>query len=314
MRYTFIFLSSIPTLIHGSPFDFQGQHIYSGLASRNSDANYGSLSVPTTAEPLDKWATSIYAKTDKTKEVYVDFNTEQEYKPTSLFQRFGDSEFYMTLTGLYGCTSVVVTSYCGAYMSHFWSPVMNDKVYESDKNVFIAGAADALQGVRNKAAEAAANKNKAPAALIPNSDFISLKAHETCLSAPMGAKAFIFTPISSSDAPKAKDPKTVGALQAIVADLTGLTSKDVAIHTYQTPGETTAKAKNNGKGKVLLTYSPNTKATGQEHAYQVHVSKMDSPSTTMALGDTWTGDANKCTCASSPLKVKKHDKSCCVVS
>lgn len=126
-------------------------------------------------------------------------------------------------------------------------------------------------------------------------------------------KDFIFTP-SSSDGSKAQNPNTVGALQAIVADLTGLTSKDIAIHIYKTPGETTAKAKTNGKGKVLLTYSPDTKASGQEHAYQVHVTKTDNPGTTMALGDTWTGDAHKCTCVSSPLKVKKHDKSCCVVS
>lgn len=313
MRYTSVLLPSIFSLIHGSPVKSQGDRGYSELVSRNSNANYGSLSVPTAAEPLDEWATAIYATTNKNKEVHVDFDTEQDYKPTSLFQQFGDSEFYMTLTGLYGCTSVVVTSYCGAYMSHFWSPVMDDDFYKIDKNLFIAGAGDALQGVRNKAAEADANKNKKPVALIPNSDFISLSAHKTCLSANMGAKAFIFTPTSSSDA-KAENPNTVGALQKIVADLTGLASKDVAIHTYKTPGETTAKAKTNGKGKVLLTYSPDTKATGQEHAYQVHVSKMDSPSTTMALGDTWTGDANKCTCASSPLKVKKHDKSCCVVS
>lgn len=43
-------------------------------------------------------------------------------------------------------------------------------------------------------------------------------------------------------------PSGVGALQAIVADVTGVTSKDIAIHTYKTPGETTAKAKINGKG------------------------------------------------------------------
>lgn len=114
----------------------------SGLIRRNGD--YGSLSVPTTANPLDQWATQIY-KTEN-KEVHIDFTTIRQLKPTSLFQQFGDSDLYMTLTGLYGCTAVVVTSHCGAYMAHFWQDTMSDGEYERTKNTFIAAVADPLKG------------------------------------------------------------------------------------------------------------------------------------------------------------------------
>lgn len=126
----------------------------SGLIRRNGD--YGSLSVPTTANPLDEWATQIY-KTEN-KEVHVDFTTEKQLKPTSLFQQFGDTQLYMTLTGLYGCTGVVVTSYCGAYMAHFWQDAMSDVEFKRTKDTFAAAVADPLKGILNKAAEEDANK------------------------------------------------------------------------------------------------------------------------------------------------------------
>lgn len=282
----------------------------SGLVRRATD--YGSLSVPTTANPLDKWATSIYGQTAKNKEVPMDFITADEIKPTALFEKFADEQFYMTLTGLYGCTSVVVTSYCGAYIAHFWQAVMDDTAYKVDKNTFIAGAADALKNIKNKKAQALANQGKQwKTWMAPADDFVSLEAHKACLAKDMGAKAFVFTPATSADHAKAKNPDTADALKAIVADITGLATADIPTHLYVSPGETKARAKTNGEGKVLLTYDPNTKAANQEHAYQVHVKKADTPGTTMALGDTWHGDANQCTCPGKPLLVKEHSSTCC---
>lgn len=282
----------------------------SGLVRRNTD--YGSLSVPTAAEPLDRWATAIYTQGTENKEVHVDFETDLKPKPTALFEKFADKEFYMTLTGLYGCTSVVVTSYCGAYIAHFWEAVMNDAQYRVDGNSFIAGAADALKNIQNKKAEAAANKNaQFKQAMAPDANFVSLEAHKACLSKDMGAKAFVFTTAKGVNDVRPKNPETTEALKEIIAELTGLTTSEILTHLYVSPGMAKARAKTNGEGKVLLTYSPNTKATNQEHAYQVHVKKTDTPGTTMALGDTWHGDANQCACPGLPLLVKKHNKSCC---
>lgn len=288
----------------------------SGLIRRNGD--YGSLSVPTTANPLDQWATQIY-KTEN-KEVHIDFNTNSGFKPTSLFQKFGDSDLYMTLTGLYGCTGVVVTSYCGAYMAHFWQSAMNEVAYNGDtskkikanKDAFLAAVEDPLKGIQNKAAEKDANsKVQFPQKLAPDADFVSLKAHQECLHKNMGAKAFVYTPADNDDATVLESPSTVAALRAVIAEITGLSLDDVVTYTYKTPGETKAKAKTNGEGKVLLTYSPNTGAADSDHAYQVHVKKLESPDVTMAVGDTWTGDANQCKCGNQPLLVKKHDRGCC---
>lgn len=133
----------------------------------------------------------------------------------------------------------------------------------------------------------------------------------------MGVKAFVFTPISNKDATKLESPSTAAALRAVIADITGLPLNDVETYTYKTPGETKAKAKTNGEGKVLLTYSPNTGAATSDHAYQVHVKKLETPDVTMAVGDTWTGDANQCHCADQPLlvkgqeSVKGKDRKCC---
>lgn len=287
----------------------------SGLIRRDGD--YGSLSVPTTANPLDEWATQIY-KTEN-QEVHVDFTTEQQLKPTSLFQQFGDTQLYMTLTGLYGCTGVVVTSHCGAYMAHFWQDAMNDDEYNKrTKNTFIAAVADALKGIQNKVAQTEANKAFAEEdrqVLIPDADFVSLSAHRDCLHTNMGAKAFVFTPSGTKDGTKLKNPATVEALKAVIADITGLAVKDIETYTYKTPGETKAKAKTNGEGKVLLTYSPNTGAATSDHAYQVHVKKLETPDVTMAVGDTWTGDANQCHCEDQPLLVKGKDRKCskCII-
>lgn len=282
----------------------------SGLIRRNGD--YGSLSVPTTANPLDEWATQIY-KTEN-KEVHIDFNTNYQLKPTSLFQKFGDTQLYMTLTGLYGCTGVVVTSYCGAYMAHFWQDAMNDAAYKADENAFIAAVADPLKGILNKAAEKDANediKKKHRQKLVPDADFVSLSAHTDCLHNNMGAKAFVFTPSGNKDGTTQKNPDTAAALRAVIADITGLPLDDVQTYTYKTPGEAKAKAKTNGEGKIMLTYSPNTGAATFERAYQVHVKKIENPDITMAVGDTWTGDAYQCTCGAKPMLVKKHDRDCC---
>lgn len=278
-----------------------------GLIRRNGD--YGSLSVPTTANPLDEWATQIY-KTEN-KEVHIDFNTNNQLKPTSLFQQFGDTQLYMTLTGLYGCTAVVVTSHCGAYMAHFWQNAMDDTGYKVNRDAFIAAVTDPLKGILNEAAEQDANKDIKPKdrqALVPDADFVSLKAHQDCLHTNMGAKAFVFTPSGTKDGTKLKNPDTAAALRAVIADITGLPLNDVETYTYKTPGETRAKAKTNGEGKVLLTYSPNTKAATSDHAYQVHVKKVENPDVTMAVGDTWTGDANQCHCEDQPLTVKGKDR------
>lgn len=291
----------------------------SGLIRRNGD--YGSLSVPTTANPLDEWATQIY-KTEN-KEVHIDFDTDSDLKPTSLFQKFGDSDLYMTLTGLYGCTGVVVTSYCGAYMAHFWQSTMSEEVYNgnkakkisANKDVFLAAVADPLKGIRNKAAEEDANKKiQWPQALAPDADFVSLSAHKDCLHKNMGAKAFVFTPADNNDATVLESPSTVAALREVLAGITGLSLDDVVTYKYKTPGETKAKAKTNGEGKVLLTYSPNTGAATSDHAYQVHVKKLDNPDVTMAVGDTWTGDSSQCECGAKPMLVKKHDPGCCPCS
>lgn len=282
----------------------------SGLIRRNGD--YGSLSVPTTANPLDEWATQIY-KTEN-KEVHIDFTTTLQLKPTSLFQQFGDSNLYMTLTGLYGCTGVVVTSHCGAYMAHFWQDAMSEREYGRTKNTFIAAVADPLKGIQNNAAQKAANEaipKNGRQVLVPDADFVSLGAHRDCLHTNMGAKAFIYTPISNKDATKLESPSTVAALQAVIADITGLPVDEVEVVTYKTPGETKAKAKTNGEGKVLLTYSPNTGAATSDHAYQVHVKKLENPDVTMAVGDTWTGDVNQCHCEDQALLVKGKDRGCC---
>lgn len=290
----------------------------SSLVRRTDD--FGSLSIPTKGKPIEKWAAEIYESSNQNREVFIDFDTHMMIRATSRFEKFGDEQFYMTLTGLYGCTGVIVTSYCGAYMAHFWEKAMDEDTYKgnpaagkkANKNAFLASVADPLEGIRNKAAEQAANAAIVwEQAMLPDKDFVSLSAHKTCLSKAMGAKAFIFTPLSSADATKLKNPTTAAALKSVIADITDLAPADIATHSYKVVGEATARARDNAVGKVLLSYSPDTKASPRERAYQVHVKKADAPEVTMVLGDTWTGDASQCTCPDSPLKVREHDRSCC---
>lgn len=290
----------------------------SGLTRRNGE--YGTLSIPTTANPIDKWATDIYKAGDRNREVYIDFESSKPHmKPTSGFEDHGDSPFYMTLTGLYGCTGLVVTSNCGSYMAHFWQYSMDDDAYngrggytKDAKNTFIAAVSDPIRGILNKAADHDANKGmQFKQAMAPNPDFISLTSHADCLNTDMGVKAFIFTPQKGNNPAELLNPDTVDALKAVVSDITKLPVAQIPTHTYKVIGETQARGKTNGDGKIMLTYSPDTGATPYERAYQVHVKKTDKPDVTMAVGDTWTGDAKKCTCKGEPLKVKQHEVKCC---
>lgn len=90
----------------------------------------------------------------KPKSVAINFDKSDKNKnPTSLFQEFGNEEFYMTVSSLFGCTAVVAVSECGAYIVHFWETVMDDEDYARDTGMSVAGAEDALKGIKTTEAE-----------------------------------------------------------------------------------------------------------------------------------------------------------------
>jgi hypothetical protein len=78
-----------------------------------SDATWGFLNKPTTGG-LDAFATEFF-KGDPTL-VDLDGEGEHAYDSTSIYLPFEKTALFAGLKGLYGCTSVILTSRCGTYM------------------------------------------------------------------------------------------------------------------------------------------------------------------------------------------------------
>lgn len=227
-----------------------------GIERRADD--YGTLSVPAapqTGTQLSTWASTVYGASPR--EVVLNLDEDSDYRPTSRFESFGTSSFYLTLKGLYGCTSVVVVSRCGAYVSHFWSPVIDDTAYKQDSahNTFVAGAQKPLMGQDSTAEETAANQaSTLPGAptyeLAPTDNWTPLSDHTSnCLNTANNVQAFIF---AAGTAGGATNPTTTAALKSTIAQLTGLSQSKISTHTY-TVNKSQATDTSQGNGKVLVS-------------------------------------------------------------
>ncbi|KAH6879204.1 hypothetical protein BKA58DRAFT_453453 [Alternaria rosae] len=81
-----------------------------------ADSKWGFLNKPSQGG-LDAFVKDFIA----TKPFLADLENLDKTSPsTSIFLEFKDGAFMAGVRGLYGCTSVVLTSHCGMFMSHHW--------------------------------------------------------------------------------------------------------------------------------------------------------------------------------------------------
>jgi hypothetical protein len=282
----------------------------------------------TTVAALREWTRRLY-QSGNPRQVSVNFDRPEDaedLKATSRFESFGDDPFYMTLTEIYGCTGLVVTSQCGAYIAHFWqnavADVENSRALRPGKEILQVAVTETLNGGRNLGLESAlsakekANRDKTThpegqtyqtLKLVPDAgNFVGLSQHKDCFSKDKGAKAAVF---SVGDGSGPKYPMTSRIIADEVSKITKIARTDIRIYGYAKKADRFAKSPEEPYGKILLTYSPKTGTSNAEHGYEVYAAMTKESDTTLALDDSWTTNPQTCQCNAQTLRdVTKNPK------
>lgn len=104
---------------------------YTYLLER-TDTTYGSLSVPAakTEAGVTAWTKTVLASASNKN---LDLGASLPGSPpTSQFIKWGSSDVFASIQGLYGCTSIVIVSRCGVYQVSTCG--MRSRLYHTDYN------------------------------------------------------------------------------------------------------------------------------------------------------------------------------------
>lgn len=98
------------------------------VVAARSVPGYGNMNQPATGG-LDAWFKKVWAAGDVWELQHPD-----QLSSTAEFRAFSTSEFYFGEWGMCGCTSLIMVSKYGAYMTHFWeSPTIKTaELFQSD--------------------------------------------------------------------------------------------------------------------------------------------------------------------------------------
>ncbi|EMD86345.1 hypothetical protein COCC4DRAFT_71263 [Bipolaris maydis ATCC 48331] len=246
--------------------------------------------IPTTADPvfgflnkptqggLDAFAKEFF----DTKPFLVDLeDVDSRERSTSIFMQWKQGPFMAGVMGLYGCTSVLLTSQCGMFMSHHWESWWKGKTTEEQfRDAVIKPLVEGD---------------------IDNPSFLGFpQLPKDCLTKEKNLKATIFTPTFVAGT-KSKYQAKVAMLVSAVAESMSIAESDIKIQLYDANVDDNYKddwqqVKNTdtASGKVMLTYNNDIFRDGNRAAYQVwagalvtDVKQANSAINTAMMQDDW---------------------------
>lgn len=223
-----------------------------------ADPTWGFLNKPTNGG-LDSFTKDFFNPELPIKEPFlVDLSDAGDTSAsTAIFLEFKDGAFFSGVMGLFGCTSVLVTSQCGMYMSHHWEHWWKQK--QTDQQFEDMVLTPLVEGD------------------VDNPSFLGFPqiTPKNCFTQEKNVKVTIFAPtFVAGTTPKYVNRKA--KLVTAVATALGLAESDITTQLYDAKrednfanDEETEPNLETASGKVFLTYNPDIFKDGSMAAYQV---------------------------------------------
>ncbi|KAI1417120.1 hypothetical protein F5Y13DRAFT_204459 [Hypoxylon sp. FL1857] len=216
--------------------------------ARRSISGYGSMDQPENGK-LDEWfarqwklqrSGGIWEVPHVDREV-TEFGIVENDESTADFLAFKNHQFTMGVKGMCGCTSVVILSKVGAYMTHFWQRYFDSN--EVSLKAFQSLVIDELKGTSKRGNRIVS---------IPE---LPCESREN--PSANDIQVAIYTPFNTADPSKyAKYPDHVERIkQVLVEEITGLKKGDIKVVGYVSR-EKVSNELDKSDGKLVVVYDP----------------------------------------------------------